>query len=370
MTSNRRRAVLAAVLGLAAVAVPVALPAAATAVPETCVAPPPDSPEYDDFVLTYKTECASKNNYDRTFPDVTVSALVDGRNELSVTTSTALAGAIASVKVNEKEFISSGGHGAAFQYAFHAWKDGQEASECYNPTQAGARRDDDGKPPPYHGPSTSALYTMAGSGSSIRTEQRPAMFMTLTDTQPGWGGCRPADRQPARVPYTMGLSPYWLKTKIDMAPDHDAEGLENVFRAAATITSEDEPYDHFSSAFVAYLQPDFTKVYSYSPQLRQLSARPAESHTSKDPMVRCTADGHYCLGMYVKPDVQGDKAYYYTMTRPPMDYNGHFGENTIQVTSPSGAMDEGDERTYETYVVVGDKSRVESTMTQLHEAFT
>ena len=197
----------------------------ATAAASSCEAPPRSSAAYTDFVLTYKSECATKKNYDRTFQDVTASVLVDKRNRLSVTTSTALAGAIASVKVNNKEFITSGGHGAAFQYAFHAWQKGKAATECYNPTQAGTRQDDAGQPPPYHGPSTSALYTMARSGSTIRTAVRPAMFVTLADTKPGWGDCLSADHQPKRVPFTMGLSPYWLKTKIELAPDHDAPEL-------------------------------------------------------------------------------------------------------------------------------------------------
>ncbi|MFG1948719.1 hypothetical protein [Nonomuraea sp. NPDC048826] len=368
MRSIRQGASLAAVLVITAVGTPVTV-ATATAASSSCEAPPRSSAAYNDFVLTYKSACATKKNYDRTFQDVTASVLVDKRNTLSVTTSTALAGAIASVKVNNKEFITSGGHGAAFQYAFHAWQKGKAATECYNPTQAGTRLDDEGQPPPYHGPSTSALYVMARSGSTIRTEVRPAMFVTLPDTKPGWGGCRSADHQPKRVPFTMGLSPYWLKTAIELAPDHDVPKLENVFRATATITSDDERHDHFSGVLVAYLQPDFTKVFSYSPATRRLSPKPAESHTSRDPMVRCTPDGDYCLGMYVKPDVLDGKGYYYTMTRPPMDYNAHFGENTIQVTSPSGAMDRGDKVSYETYVVVGNKSRVEDTMTQLHRAF-
>ncbi|MEW9555056.1 hypothetical protein [Nonomuraea sp. NPDC050783] len=366
MRSIRQGALLAAATVVTAVAAPVA----ATAAPVSCQAPARGSAGYDDFVLTYKSACASKKNWDRTFQDVTASVLVDKRNRLSVTTSTALAGAIASVKVNDKEFISSGGHGAAFQYAFHAWQKGEEASECYNPTQAGARSDDDGQPPPYHGPSTSALYTMAGSGSSIRTAGRPAMFVTLADTKPGWGGCRTADHQPRRSPFTLGLSPYWLETRVELAPDHDAPELENVFRATATIKSEDERHDQFDGVLVAYLQPDFTKVYAYDLATGRLSAKPADSHASKDPMVRCTGDGDYCLGMYVKPEVLGDRAYYYTMTRRPSDYNGQFGENTIQVTTPSGALDKGDKVTYETYVVVGDKSRVQQTMTQLHRAFT
>ncbi|MEV0159855.1 hypothetical protein B0I32_105329 [Nonomuraea fuscirosea] len=363
MRSLRQGALLAAATVVTAVATPVT----ATAAPVSCEAPARGSAGYNDFVLTYKSECATKKNYDRTFQDVTVSTLVDKRNKLSVTTSTALAGSIASVKVNDKEFITSGGHGAAFQYAFHAWNQGESPSECYNPTQAGASKDDNRMPPPYHGPSTSALYTMAKSGSSIRTAGRPAFFVTLDDPKPGWGDCRAADHQPERVPFTMGLSPYWLQTSIELAPDHDVPKLENVFRTAATITSEDERHDHFDGVFVAYLQPDFTKVFSYGLTTGRLSPRPADSHTSKDPMVRCTPDGDYCLGMYVRPDVLG-KAYYYTMTRPPMDYNAHFGENTIQVTAPSGAMDKGEKVSYETYIVVGNRSRVQSTMTQLHRA--
>ncbi|MCK2218388.1 hypothetical protein MF672_032025 [Actinomadura sp. ATCC 31491] len=365
MRSIRQGAVLAAVTVMTAVVTP----ATAVAAAGPCEAPPRSSPGYDDFVLTYKSACASKKNWDRTFQDVTASVLVDKRNRLAVTTSTALAGAIASVKVNDKEFISSGGHGAAFQYAFHAWQKGGEASECYNPTQAGSRQDDADQPPPYHGPSTSALYTMAGSGASIRTAGRPAMFVTLADTKPGWGGCRSADFQDKRSPFTMGLSPYWLQTEVELAPDHDAPELENVFRAAATLTSDDERHEHFDGVLVAYLQPDFTKVFSYGLTTGRLSPEPADSRASKDPMVRCTGDGDYCLGMYVKPEVLGAKGYYYTMTRPPMDYNGHFQENTIQVTSPGGAVDKGDKLHYETYVVVGNKSRVERTMTQLHRAF-
>lgn len=236
------------------------------------------------------------------------------------------------------------------------------------PTQAGARIDDDKQPAPFHGPSTSALYVMTRNGATIRTEQRPAMFMTRADTRLGWGGCRTADHQPNTSPFTHGLSPYWLSTQVQLAPDNGVPRLENVVRLTASIKSEDTHHDHFSSALVAYLQHDFTQVYSYNLAKNAMTARPGDAYTTKDPVIRCTADDAYCMGMYVRPKVLGKSAYYYTMTRPPNDYNGMTGEYTMQVTSPTTDVDRGDVVRYETYVVVGNRDRVGSTIRHLHRA--
>ncbi|MCE7010981.1 hypothetical protein LWC34_50485 [Kibdelosporangium philippinense] len=361
MRSIRRLAVIAVVTVAGALCMPATVPAAQN----LCEPPHWESPEYYNFIHTYKTECASKQNYDRTFPDVTASRMVDGHNQLSVTTSTALAGAIASVKVNGKEFIASGAKGTAFQYAFHAWNEGGAPSECYNPTQAGARIEVERQRAPFHGPSTSALYTHAGTGSSIRTEARPAMFMTRDDPVLGWGDCLAANYQPDRSPFTMGLSPYWLKTEIQLG----LRGLDNVFRLGATITSDDDPHDHFDGVTVAYLQRDFTEVYSYELADGTTTLRPPASHASKDPMMRCTSDSNYCLGLYIKPAAVAAGDYYYTMTRPPSSYNGMLGEATIQVDSRTTSVNGGDTIGYETFVAVGNKDRVSSTFAALHRAF-
>ena len=96
---------------------------------------------------------------------------------------------------------------------------------------------------------------------------------------------------------------------------------------------------------------------------------PGDAYTTKDPVIRCTADDAYCMGMYVRPKVLGKSAYYYyTMTRPPNDYNGMTGEYTMQVTSPTTDVDRGDVVRYETYVVVGNRDRVGSTIRHLHRA--
>ncbi|MEO3790859.1 hypothetical protein ABGB14_11625 [Nonomuraea sp. B10E15] len=309
-------------------------------------------------------------NWNRTFPDVSVSALVDDRNNLAVTSSTSLAGAIASVKAGGKEFVASGGHGAALQYAFHAWQKTGRATECYNPTQAGARIDDVGQREPYHGPSTSALYVMAKAGSSIRTESRPAMYLTRADRQPGYDGCLAANVQPNTSPFTLGLSPYWLRTQVQLAPDNKVAALKNVVRLSADLTSEDSLHEQFDGVLIAYLQRDFVRVYSYEPTGDVLTPGPAAEYVTKDPVLRCTADHLHCLGMYVRPAVLGTSAYYYTMTRPPSPYNGMAGEYTMQVTSPAVDVAKGDVLTYETFLVVGNRDRVASTIRQLHQALT
>jgi hypothetical protein len=376
--SARRRAIVAVSSISLTVALAGVLPVANAAdgsvawVPGTKECPPvpanqdPADPAYYDFVSTYRSACSSRQNWDRVFSDATASTMVDGRVRLSVTASSALAGALASLKVGGKEYIASGGHGAALQYAFHAWHAGDQATECYNPTQAGSHLDDVGFGPPYHGPSTSALYELATTGTTIRTSIRPAMYMERTDPQPGWNSCRAADHQPDRLPYSAGLSPYWLKTEVRMAPDHGLSGLENVIKLSAVLDSEDELHEHFDAVLVAYLQRDFTATYTYDPATKAVKRFSGDLAT-RLPSIRCTADGAYCLGMYF-PAAKLPGAYYYTMTREPFAYNAHFGEHTIQMTAPTLRVGAGatTRLRYDNYLVVGDLDRVTGTLAEVH----
>jgi hypothetical protein len=324
--------------------------------------PPVGSAGWYDYVQTYNGACSTRHNYDRQFDDVTLTRLVDGRNTLSVTASTALAGAIASIRVNGKEFIGSGGYGSALQYAFHAWQQGGSPSECYNPTQAGARIDSDEQVAPFHKrSSTSALYTLAARDrSTMHSAQRPAMFMTRGDTHPGFDGCIAADHQPDAQPYKMGLSPYWLETEVRMWP-----ALENVIQMTAKLTSDDARHDHFHGVLVAYVQRDFTDVFSYDAATHRLVPQPPAHHASRDPLVRCTADGSYCLGIYVRPEVLGNDAYYYAMSREPTPYNAMLGDYTVQVSYPTTDVARGDRLFYEQFLVVGDRDRVAGTLRAL-----
>jgi len=210
-----------------------------------------DNAAFYGYVHTFDSRCASHRNWDRSFDDVQVSTMVDGRNRLSVTAATSLGGALASLRVNEREFLASGGHGSALQWAFHAWNGGA-GSECYNPTQAGSRADDAG-PPPFHGPSTSALYVQSPIGTaSLRTTSRLAMYIPRSSTTPGYGGCIASDHQPDRSPFTFGLSPYWLDTLVQLGP-----GLGTYFPPSAMPsayywiqTEGATPYNGMSGAFI------------------------------------------------------------------------------------------------------------------------
>jgi hypothetical protein len=117
---------------------------------------------------------------------------------------------------------------------------------------------------------------------------------------------------------------------------------------------------------VAYLQRDFTEVYSVDPRTGKATVRQEGSFASKEPVLRCTAGGAYCMGIYTRPAALAAGAYYYVMTRPPNAYNGMTGEDTIQVTAPRGAVNRGDVIGYETYLAVGNQQRVADTLRTLH----
>ena len=367
---NRLKILIGTALVLCSVGagtVTTAEPALAQARVAGCPTPPaphtPANPAFYDFVNTYRSGCASTRNWDRSFRDSTIRTTIDGRTPVSVTTSTALGAAIASVKVDRKEYIASGGHGAALQYNFHAWKAGSSPTECYNPTQAGAHQDDVDQPPPFHGPSTSALYEHRAQGATIRSNSRLAMYMTHDDQRKGWNGCRATDFQPDRSPYTLGLSPYWLRPSVQLAPDHGLGGLDNVIRLSADLTSEDTLHENFDAVLIAYLQRDFSTSFAVDPARGTLAP---QNEASQRPTARCTTDGKHCLGMYFRPSKMGS-AYYYLQTRGPSDYNGGFGEYTTQVTVPATNVGVGGSTrlSYEVFLVVGDKERVGGTIREL-----
>jgi hypothetical protein len=143
----------------------------------------------------------------------------------------------------------------------------------------------------------------------------------------------------------------------------NAAGLANVIGLQATLASQDSLYAHFDAVLIAYLQRDFTATYTVNPDTG--IPAPVQTNTAYDqPTERCTADGAYCLGMYFRPATLPG-AYYYLQTRGPDAANGEFGENTTQITAPASNIGPGSVLTYQTYLIVGNKARVGSTIQQL-----
>ncbi|MGZ3141201.1 hypothetical protein ACVDFE_04190 [Lentzea chajnantorensis] len=335
----------------------------------SCQAPDPFDmrvQEHYDFALLYKTQCASKQNWDRTFADVTIAT-----DRVSVTASTALAGAIASVRHGGREYIGSGGHGSALQWAVRpsvaklGQSDGRpHTTECYNPTQAGSQKDDHDEPPPFHGPSTSALTRFEKTGpTSYAAASRLAMYVPLGERSK-FDSCDPAHYQdPAPVageavnPMPLGLSRYWLNPDVDVR--------DNVIRLGAGLHVEDaEPAAHLGEVYttvVAYTLKDFTRQYTYVDG----GAVPFVDdwdHKNR-PLLRCTEGGEHCLGLYWQRSrfPQGT-AYAYQASVEPNEYTAWGGSYTVEVTFKTTGQRHA---ALEAYAAVGTQQEVIATLDRL-----
>lgn len=330
--------------------------------------------EHYQFVMTYKSQCAEHTNWGVDYPDVTISS-----DQVSVIASTALAGAIASVRYGGKEYIGSGGHGAAFQWAIRPFvkklppKDGTppppeepHATECYNPTQAGSQRDDDGWEPPFHKWSTSALAEFRQtSPSSYIAASRLAMYVPVPQaTKLPDDNCTAAEYQDLTPvegenpnPMGPGLSRYWLNPDVSVT--------DNVIKLNAGLHVEDKEPEanvgEIHSTLVAYTQRDFTKEYAYlDGQLVPFDSKLWEH--KKSPSLRCTEDAKHCLGMYLKNSQSRTDAYVYLESRAPDAYTAWGGSYTIEATFVSKGQRHVD---MEAYAVVGDRKKITDTFDAL-----
>jgi hypothetical protein len=285
---------------------------------------------------------------------------------ISVTSAMTLAGAIASVKVAGYEYIASGGHGAAFQWAFHHDAPNSPAlDECKNPTQAGTRSDGGDRGPfQYHGPSTSAvLWRPAASTTRSVTASRLAMWLKNGERS-DYNPCV-ASYPAGSVAATYALSEMWLENTIQMAPGPYFADLPNVFSVEASLTTT-LASRRFDGFLIAYLRREFTRLYNYDPSGKRLVhyAGPASAY----PVAACNDNG-YCMALYFTPyDFQtgfdspaGEPLYYYASKQEPG--SGGYGEVTlIQVSiKPKTISSQRPER-YKIYAVLGNQAVVEDSL--------
>ena len=246
----------------------------------------------------YQGCLAAHTNWGRRFPDRTVHS---GR--LEVTASTALAGAIASIRLRGRELLASGGHGSALQYAFHA----HGLGECWNPTEAGSASDDRGGGPQLHGPSTSRIRSFARRGRTIFSSSRLAMYVPAGGRS-AWDGCEP--RYPPGFPYERGLSPYLLTKRVTVAP-----GVVRFDAALRVLAPERSPA--FDAVLIAYLAPRLDRYWKLTPgggpeplALGALATNPAAG-TSLAPVIAASADGSEAIGMWSAPTPRPSLRTYY-----------------------------------------------------------
>ncbi len=336
---------------------------------KTCVATD-STPQSRHEIDTYNPCLAARMNAGQTFSDQHLSSIVDNTNHVDLTTSTALAGAVASLRVNGKEFIASGGHGSALQYALHD----DTRGECFNPTEAGNKADDNqpGWPAPFHGPSTSKLLSTTSDGSTLTTQSIMAMYVPSGLTS-DFDGC--VAHYPKASAFVNGLSPYMITKTISLGTTATAD-LNNVLRFDATVSAQGSTLiTNYDALQIAYLQDNFTQFYTLNTttgtaavitddKFRATSG--AGYASGSTPIIAATPDGTSAIGIYTPgaKNVANDESVLYSAGRNDGSGPYAFVNHTIQVTYYAHNVGDG-KTSYTTYFVVGNLQRVTHDMSAL-----
>src|SRR5262245_65171318 len=104
-----------------------------------------------------------------------------GPSDIVITTTSRVAGAIHSLTWNGKEFIDSTDHGRQLQSAcaFHSGDKKDFCAECYNPTEAGSRKDGAGPK------SSSKLLAIDAHGRELTTKTQMAFLLAPGEKSEG-----------------------------------------------------------------------------------------------------------------------------------------------------------------------------------------
>jgi hypothetical protein len=203
-------------------------------------------------------------------------------SEIVIRTTSRLAGAIDSFTWNGREFIDSFDHGRQLQSAcsFDCAKAGPFWAECFNPTEAGSRRDGVGPT------SSSRLLELHAEGNELRTVVQPAFWLAPGEKSSG----RPALND--RV-----LSAHRIAKRVRIGHGD----LPNVIEYEVTFTVPPGEHHTFAQfeAVTGYMPAEFEKFYKFVPDdggaLQSLDDGPGEQAY---PVVLATADGKYAMGVY------------------------------------------------------------------------
>ena len=207
-----------------------------------------------------------------------------GASEIVITTTSRLAGAIHSLTWNGKEFIDSADHGRQLQSAasFDCGKPGPFCAECFNPTEAGSRRDGAGPK------SSSKLLRLRAYGNELETTTQMAFWLAPGET---------SEAQPALNKSV--LSDHLVRKHVKIG----YRDLPHVIQYDVVFTvplGETHRYAQFE-ALTGYMPAEFGAFWAYdlaTGNFQSLDDGPGEQPL---PVVFATANGSHALGVY-SPD--------------------------------------------------------------------
>ncbi|HTL29838.1 MAG TPA: hypothetical protein VL282_11480 [Tepidisphaeraceae bacterium] len=214
-----------------------------------------------------------------------------GASEIVITTTNRLAGAIDSLKWDDAEFIDSHDHGRQMQSAdsFDLAKAGEFWSECYNPTEAGSRKDGTGNT------SSSKLLKFSASGPELRSTTQMAFWLAPGEKSSG----HPALNDKM-------LSDHIVSKRVHIG----YKNLANVIDYTVTFTmppNERHTLAQFE-ALTAYMPGEFTHFWKYNPKTDKLETLDDGPGEQEYPVVISTEDAKHAMGVFA-PDQMGKPGY-------------------------------------------------------------
>ena len=212
--------------------------------------------------------------------DAVIRAPFDN-SEIVITTTDRLAGAVHSLTWNGKEFINSTDHGRQLQSAcsFDGGLTNPFWAECFNPTEAGSRRDGAGPI------SSSRLLSMEFGPTELKTKTQMAFWLAPGEKSSG----RPAIN-------SIVLSDHFLEKHIRIG----YQSMPNVIEYEAKFTVPESESHRFAQfeAVTGYMPPEFSKFWKFdteSKQLEPLSDGPGEQSS---PVVLANETGTHAMGVF------------------------------------------------------------------------
>jgi hypothetical protein len=200
--------------------------------------------------------------------------------ELVLTTTPRLAGAVHSIRWKNVEFIDSLDHGRQLQSAssFDGARPGPFWAECYNPTEAGSRRD-------HTGPlSSSRLLYRHATATELTTVVRPAFWLA-----PG----ERSDGKPA-INNTI-LSDHRFHKTITLHDNNDPRRIR--YRIALTIPPTEKHTLAQFEAVTGYMPAKFNVFEAFDSATETLSRISVGPGEQPKPVVLSTSNGMFAMGV-------------------------------------------------------------------------
>ncbi len=205
-----------------------------------------------------------------------------GGSEIVIRTTDRLAGAIDSLTWAGREFIDSVDHGRQLQSACSFDISPDSNAECFNPTEAGSRRDGAGPT------STSRLLELRAEGRLLHTRTQMAYWLA------------PGERSDGLLARNTNLLSDVVLTKwVHIGTVRWAQALD--YRVRFTVPAGVAQRLGQFEALTGYLPAEFDTFWQFDPETKRLAPLSDGPGEIGNPVVLATADGRHAMGIYAPP---------------------------------------------------------------------